>query len=136
MLLRRQGILERCLKRLEWDKVQSREAKAAADAKEAERLAMQSIDWCACPVPEPTCHEPLTSSGYRASVWRVYCGHQWSFAQLMFLSCSCHSCPEVPSRGAVLWLGRHDFVVVETIDFYEDEEAELPPPMSLRDVQV
>lgn len=31
---------------------------------------------------------------------------------------------------------RHDFVVVETIDFYEDEEAELPPPMSLRDVQV
>ncbi len=31
--------------------------------------------------------------------------------------------------------GRHDFVVVETIDFYEDEEAELPPPMSLRDVQ-
>ena len=43
----RQGILERCLKRLEWDKVQMREAKAAADAKEAERLAMQSIDWCA-----------------------------------------------------------------------------------------
>lgn len=43
----RQQILERCLKRLEWDKVQTREAKAAADAKEAERLAMQAIDWCA-----------------------------------------------------------------------------------------
>jgi Pre-mRNA splicing factor PRP21 like protein len=42
----------------------------------------------------------------------------------------------VLSRHAVLPLGRHDFVVVETIDFYEDEEAELPPPMSLRDVQV
>ena len=27
-------------------------------------------------------------------------------------------------------------MVVETIDFYEDEEAELPPPMTLRDVQV
>ncbi len=32
-------------------------------------------------------------------------------------------------------LDRHDFVVVETIDFYEDEEAELPPPMTLRDVK-
>ncbi len=29
---------------------------------------------------------------------------------------------------------RHDFVVVETIDFYADEDAELPPPMSQRDV--
>lgn len=26
--------------------MQSREVKAAADAKEAERMAMQSIDWC------------------------------------------------------------------------------------------
>ena len=29
---------------------------------------------------------------------------------------------------------RHDFTVVETIDFYADEDAELPPPMSQRDV--
>lgn len=29
---------------------------------------------------------------------------------------------------------RHDFVVVETIDFYADEDAELPPPMSQRHV--
>ena len=29
---------------------------------------------------------------------------------------------------------RHDFVVVETIDFYADEDAELPPPMTQRDV--
>lgn len=28
----------------------------------------------------------------------------------------------------------HDFVVVETIDFYEDEDEELPPPMSLKDL--
>ena len=29
---------------------------------------------------------------------------------------------------------RHDFTVVETIDFYQDEDAELPPPMTQRDV--
>ena len=29
---------------------------------------------------------------------------------------------------------RHDFVVVETIDFFDDEDAELPPPMTQRDV--
>ncbi len=29
---------------------------------------------------------------------------------------------------------RHEFVVVETIDFYQDEDAELPPPMTQRDV--
>ncbi|KAK9807061.1 hypothetical protein WJX72_012308 [[Myrmecia] bisecta] len=66
-------ILERCLRRLEWERVKEREQKAAADQAEAERLAMQSIDW-------------------------------------------------------------HDFVVVETIDFFEDEDAELPPPMTQRDV--
>ncbi|KAK9868629.1 hypothetical protein WJX84_000926 [Apatococcus fuscideae] len=69
----RQGILERCLRRLEWDRVQEREAAAAASQAEAERLAMQSIDW-------------------------------------------------------------HDFVVVETIDFYDDEDAQLPEPMTQRDV--
>jgi hypothetical protein len=31
-------------------------------------------------------------------------------------------------------LCRHDFTVVETIDFYADEDAELPPPMSQRDI--
>ena len=30
--------------------------------------------------------------------------------------------------------GRHDFVVVETIDFYDDEDAQLPEPMTQRDV--
>ena len=39
-------MLERCLQRLEWDRVKEAEAKAAADQFEAERLAMQSIDWC------------------------------------------------------------------------------------------
>ncbi len=29
---------------------------------------------------------------------------------------------------------RHEFVVVETIDFFEDEDADLPPPMTQRDV--
>ena len=29
---------------------------------------------------------------------------------------------------------RHDFVVVETIDFYDDEDAQLPEPMTQRDV--
>ncbi|GMH40484.1 hypothetical protein BSKO_08388 [Bryopsis sp. KO-2023] len=69
----RQVLLERCLKRLEWEKAREREEKEAADAAEKERLAMQMIDW-------------------------------------------------------------HDFVVVETIDFHDDEDAELPPPMSLKDV--
>ena len=34
----------------------------------------------------------------------------------------------------VLRLCRHDFVVVETIDFYDDEDAQLPEPMTQRDV--
>ena len=42
----RSAVLERCLRRLEWDRVKEAEAKAAADQFEAERLAMQSIDWC------------------------------------------------------------------------------------------
>ncbi len=33
-----------------------------------------------------------------------------------------------------LWVCRHDFVVVETIDFYDDEDAELGPPVTQRDV--
>ena len=41
----RTGLLERCLKRLEWEKQREAEDKAAADKAEAERIAMQSIDW-------------------------------------------------------------------------------------------
>jgi splicing factor 3A subunit 1 len=37
----------------------------------------------------------------------------------------CHFCCQID------W---HDFVVVETIDFYEDEDEELPPPMSLKEL--
>lgn len=69
----RAGILERCLKRLEWERAREREAKEAADELEKERMAMQSIDW-------------------------------------------------------------HDFVVVETIDFFEDEDAELGPPITLKEI--
>lgn len=39
-------ILERSLKRLEWEKAREREEKEAADAAEKERIAMQMIDWC------------------------------------------------------------------------------------------
>ena len=41
----RTSVLERCLKRLEWEKQKEAEDKAAADKAEAERFAMQSIDW-------------------------------------------------------------------------------------------
>ena len=41
----RTAILERCLRRLEFDKARDAEAKAQADQLEAERMAMQSIDW-------------------------------------------------------------------------------------------
>ncbi len=46
----RTAILERCLRRLEFDKKRDAEAKAQADQLEAERMAMQSIDWCVQPV--------------------------------------------------------------------------------------
>eukprot|EP00884_Botryococcus_braunii_P002572 jgi/Botrbrau1/12315/Bobra.0205s0013.1 len=69
----RLGILERCLKRLEWEKAKEKESKEASDQLEAERLAMQSIDW-------------------------------------------------------------HEFVVVETIDFFDDEDAELGPPVTQKDI--
>ena len=36
-------MLERCLKRLEWDKVKAREAREAADEADRERLAMMSV---------------------------------------------------------------------------------------------
>jgi len=69
----RQAVLERMLRRLEWEQAKEREEKEAADALEKERLAMQLIDW-------------------------------------------------------------HDFVIVETIDFHQDEDADLPLPMTLKDV--
>lgn len=46
----RTAILERCLRRLEFDKARDAEAKAQADQLEAERMAMQSIDWYAHPI--------------------------------------------------------------------------------------
>lgn len=69
----KQVVLERCLRRLEWEQAKEREEKEAADAAERERIAMQLIDW-------------------------------------------------------------HDFVIVETIDFHQDEDADLPMPMSMKDV--
>ena len=50
----RTAILERCLRRLEFDKARDAEAKAQADQLEAERMAMQSIDWYA----------PVTTTGF------------------------------------------------------------------------
>mmetsp|Transcript_45379 Transcript_45379/g.117580 ORF Transcript_45379/g.117580 Transcript_45379/m.117580 type:complete len:714 (-) Transcript_45379:156-2297(-) len=41
----REVILERALKRLEWDRHKEAEAQAVADEQEAERVAMASIDW-------------------------------------------------------------------------------------------
>ena len=46
-MLCRTALLERCLRRLEYEKAKSAEAKAAANQLEAERSAMQSIDWWA-----------------------------------------------------------------------------------------
>ena len=69
----RSVILERALKRLEWERVQEKEAKAKAAREDAEREAMMSVDW-------------------------------------------------------------HEFAVVETIEFYDDEVDDLPAPMTLKDV--
>ena len=41
----RASILERCLKRLEYEKAADLEAKQKAEQAEAERVAMQQIDW-------------------------------------------------------------------------------------------
>ena len=37
-------------------------------------------------------------------------------------------------RMAMLSIDWHEFVVVETIDFFEDEDEELPPPLTLKEV--
>lgn len=66
-------VLERCLHRLEWERLQEQEKQKAEDEIEQERQLMQMIDW-------------------------------------------------------------HDFVVVETIDFADDEDEDLPPPMTLEEV--
>lgn len=42
----RQAVLERCLNRLEWEKNKEAQDRAASDKLTAERIAMQSIDWC------------------------------------------------------------------------------------------
>ena len=47
----RTATLERCLRRLEWEKARELEAKAVADQQEAERMAMQAIDWCVPALP-------------------------------------------------------------------------------------
>lgn len=39
----RAAVLERCLKRLEWEKVRAKEAAEAADEAERERMAMMSV---------------------------------------------------------------------------------------------
>ncbi len=41
------ALLERCLRRLEFEKKKEAEDKAAAEQIEAERAAMQAVDWCA-----------------------------------------------------------------------------------------
>lgn len=41
----RTALLERCLRRLEFEKAKEAEDKAAAEQIEAERAAMQSVDW-------------------------------------------------------------------------------------------
>ena len=42
----RTALLERCLRRLEYEKAKDADARAQADQLEAERAAMQAIDWC------------------------------------------------------------------------------------------
>ena len=66
-------VLARCLRRLEWMRVQEEEKRAREDKEEAERTAMALIDW-------------------------------------------------------------NDFVVVETIDFFEEEEQQLPEPLSTKEL--
>ncbi len=39
------GVLERALKRLEYDKVKEKEAQDQAEEAERERLAYQAVDW-------------------------------------------------------------------------------------------
>eukprot|EP00232_Nephroselmis_pyriformis_P014095 CAMPEP_0182879816 /NCGR_PEP_ID=MMETSP0034_2-20130328/16204_1 /TAXON_ID=156128 /ORGANISM="Nephroselmis pyriformis, Strain CCMP717" /LENGTH=466 /DNA_ID=CAMNT_0025012777 /DNA_START=39 /DNA_END=1436 /DNA_ORIENTATION=+ len=68
------GVLERCLKRLDWLKAKDAERIKAETEAEAERVANAIIDW-------------------------------------------------------------HDFVVVGTVDFFDSEDATLPPPMTLKEVQ-
>ncbi len=43
----RVALLERCLRRLEFEKKKEAEDKVAAEQIEAERAAMQAVDWCA-----------------------------------------------------------------------------------------
>lgn len=66
-------VLERVLKRLEWESAQDKAKKDKADAEEEERIQMALIDW-------------------------------------------------------------HSFVVVETLDFDDSEDRDLPPPMKLNDI--
>ncbi len=41
---------------------------------------------------------------------------------------------EEAEREAMLSVDWYDFAVVETIEFYDDEIDELPPPMTVKDV--
>ena len=50
------ALLERCLRRLEFEKAKEADDKAAAEQIEAERAAMQAVDWCA-PKPDSTCRD-------------------------------------------------------------------------------
>ena len=79
-------MLERCLQRLEWDKVKDAEAKAAADQFEAERAAMQSIDWCA-PAPR---HFHCTT---QPQLQPVCVGHMRHACLALHRTCLARACP-------------------------------------------
>lgn len=45
-LSHRAVLLDRCVKRLEWEQARDKQDEAVATAAERERIAMQQIDWC------------------------------------------------------------------------------------------
>ena len=129
------GTLERCLRRLEWEKARDKEARAVADQQEADRLAMQAIDWCArLPWPQG-CVLGLSTAGLHLErCLNIHISIEGCFAKQQVLV-AVRQITLLPCDTCVC-VGRHDFTVVETIDFFADEEDELPAPMTKADVLV
>ena len=112
------AVLDRCLKRLEWERTQERCGARVSAGPSARVLS----------------HPPASSAARarRPKIRKKQNVKRWCAPLL----CACQT-PAVLSallpatQASIDW---HDFVVVETIDFYNEEDDSLPAPLSLPEV--
>lgn len=131
-------ILERALKRLEWERVQEKEAKekvgGAGGCHERCLGAAAWAGWLPCSwVLTSWTTVPAAAAGAASSGVASSCLTRLAYPRLT--ASTPQAAREEAEREAMMSVDWHEFVVVETIEFYDDELDELPEPMTLKDVR-